>query len=90
MFYNTSYVYFQGVNVLNQSNVSVVALIIAISAIFISTCNGNPSPNSLCEPGVVEEMPPHIRKVCMALKNSNNLSSALNAYIENEAQGENF
>lgn len=64
----------------------VIALTIMIVANVISTCNGSPSPNSLCDPGVVEEMPPHIRKVCLALKNSNNLSSALNAFIENEAQ----
>lgn len=41
----------------------------------------------LCEPGILEEMPPHIRKVCVALENSNQLSNALNAYIRNEAAG---
>lgn len=43
---------------------------------------------ALCEPGVVDEMPQHIKKVCLALENSNQLSSALNAYIRNEAAGE--
>lgn len=41
----------------------------------------------LCEPGVLEDMPPHIKKVCLALENSNQLSTALNAYIRNEAAG---
>lgn len=41
----------------------------------------------LCEPGILEEMPPHIKKVCNALENSNQLSTALNAYIRNEAAG---
>lgn len=45
----------------------------------------NPPP--LCEPGIIEEMPPHIKKVCLALENSNQLSTALNAYIKNEAAG---
>lgn len=42
---------------------------------------------ALCEPGILAEMPPHIRKVCLALENSNQLSSALNQYIHNEAAG---
>lgn len=41
----------------------------------------------LCEPGILEEMPQHIKKVCNALENSNQLSTALNAYIRNEAAG---
>lgn len=42
---------------------------------------------ALCEPGVMESMPAHIRKVCVALENSNQLSNALNTYIHNEAAG---
>ena len=42
----------------------------------------------LCEPTILEEMPTHIKKVCIALENSNQLSKALNAYISNEAAGE--
>uniref|UniRef100_T1H7G4 Uncharacterized protein n=1 Tax=Megaselia scalaris TaxID=36166 RepID=T1H7G4_MEGSC len=34
--------------------------------------------------GVIEEMPPHIKKVCLALENSNQLSNALSAYLKNE------
>lgn len=37
--------------------------------------------------GVIEEMPTHIKKVCLALENSNQLSSALTQYIRNEAAG---
>lgn len=32
-------------------------------------------------------MPTHIKKVCLALENSNQLSSALTQYIRNEAAG---
>lgn len=42
---------------------------------------------ALCEPGILDEMPQHIRKVCLALENSNQLSTALNAYIRNQAAG---
>lgn len=37
--------------------------------------------------GVFEEMPKHIKKVCMALENSYELSAALSQYIRNEAAG---
>lgn len=37
--------------------------------------------------GVYEEMPKHIKKVCMALENSYELSAALSTYIRNEAAG---
>ncbi|SPP83308.1 dromyosuppressin [Drosophila guanche] len=39
----------------------------------------------LCQSGIIEEMPQHIRKVCMALENSDQLTSALKSYINNEA-----
>lgn len=45
------------------------------------------APPPLCAAGIVEEMPPHIRKVCQALENSDQLSSALKSYINNEASG---
>ena len=41
----------------------------------------------LCEPGIIEEMPTQIKKVCLALENSNQLSSALNQYIRSETAG---
>lgn len=44
----------------------------------------------ICEPEILEEMPPHIKKVCTALVNSNKLSLALNQYIRNEASGDLF
>lgn len=53
----------------------------------LNSCNGTPTVPGLCEPGLIDEMPPHIKKVCLALENSNELSSALSAYIKNEAQG---
>jgi hypothetical protein len=69
----------------------IVTLCIAMFAIAQSFSTPLPlnSANAppLCEPGIVEEMPQHIKKVCMALENSNQLSSALNQYIRNEAAG---
>ena len=37
--------------------------------------------------GIIEEMPLRIKKVCMALGNSFELSAALTQYIRNEAAG---
>lgn len=55
--------------------------------------NGNngvaavPMP-AICEPGFVEKMPAHIRKVCAALDSAAQLSSALYAYLHNQHAGE--
>lgn len=74
-----------------QDQVVIVTVFVAIFA--IAQTSSTPLPlNSanippLCEPGIIEEMPVHIRKVCLALENSNQLSSALNQYIRNEAAG---
>ncbi|CRK89774.1 CLUMA_CG003426, isoform A [Clunio marinus] len=68
-----------------------VLITICLALLVITQSSSTPLPlnsaNSppLCEPGIVEEMPPHIKKVCLALENSNQLSSALNQYIRNEA-----
>lgn len=74
-----------------QDQIVIVTVLVAIVAIAQSSANPLPlnSANTppLCEPGIIEEMPPHIRKVCLALENSNQLSSALNQYIRNEAAG---
>lgn len=45
------------------------------------------STPAICEPGVLEEMPQHIKRVCIALENSNQLSSTLNEYIRSQALG---
>lgn len=66
--------------------ISFVALIL-LSVANVSTAKEIISTPALCEPGVYESMPPHIRKVCLALENSNQLSNALNTYIHNEAAG---
>lgn len=74
-----------------QDQAIIVTVIVAVFA--IAHCSSTPLPlNSanvppLCEPGILEEMPTHIKKVCLALENSNQLSSALNQYIRNEAAG---
>ncbi|EDW83409.1 uncharacterized protein Dwil_GK22333 [Drosophila willistoni] len=50
-----------------------------------SSCQAATQATPLCQAGIVEEMPVHIKKVCMALENSDQLTSALKSYINNEA-----
>lgn len=70
-----------------QSIIIVLVAIIALTFTNVS-CNKEVSNRPpLCEPEILEDMPPHIKKVCIALENSNQLSNALNAYIRNEANG---
>lgn len=63
----------------------IVATVILALIIFATVGSKAASTPPICEPGVLEEMPQHIRKVCIALENSNKLSNALNTYIQNEA-----
>lgn len=66
--------------------VAFIALI-ALSMSNVTSAKEVISAPPICEPGVLEEMPQHIKKVCIALENSNQLSTALNAYIRSEAAG---
>lgn len=59
-------------------------LLIVLSANVMATEEILSTP-AICEPGVLEEMPQHIKRVCIALKNSNQLSSTLNEYIRSQA-----
>ncbi|XP_013111411.2 dromyosuppressin [Stomoxys calcitrans] len=64
-----------------------IVAILVCSLVFVSvltTCYAS-TVAPLCQPGIIEEMPPHIKKVCMALENSDQLTSALKTYINNEA-----
>lgn len=74
-----------------QEQIVVVAVLLAAFAIAQSSSSPLPLNSAnippLCEPGIIEEMPIHIKKVCLALENSNQLSTALNQYIRNEAAG---
>lgn len=71
-----------------QSQVIVTVFLFAmLTLLSCVACSKEISTPPLCEPGILEEMPQHIRKVCVALENSNQLSNALNAYIRNEAAG---
>lgn len=74
-----------------QDQVVIVTVCVVILAIAQSSSTPLPLNSAnippLCEPGIIEEMPAHIKKVCLALENSNQLSTALNQYIRNEAAG---
>lgn len=76
-----------------QQEKLIFATILAIVVVYSAqTISANPvvsdSMPPICEPGILEEMPPHIKKVCSALENSARLNYALNSYIRNEAPGE--
>ncbi|XP_017083986.1 dromyosuppressin [Drosophila eugracilis] len=62
-----------------------VACCLAIVILAVSNTRAAVQGPPLCQNGIVEEMPPHIRKVCQALENSDQLSTALKSYINNEA-----
>lgn len=64
--------------------VALIALSFTSAAVAKEVVSATPA---LCEPGILDEMPQHIKKVCVALENSNQLSTALNAYIRNQAAG---
>ncbi|XP_016940171.1 dromyosuppressin [Drosophila suzukii] len=63
----------------------LVACCLALVLLAVSSTGAAVQGPPLCQTGIVEEMPPHIRKVCQALENSDQLSSALKSYINNEA-----
>lgn len=72
----------------------IVATVLAVIFTIAQISSANPiqmdnaiNMPPICEPEILEEMPPHIKKVCTALVNSNKLSLALNQYIRNEASG---
>lgn len=71
-------------------NVQVVVFS-CFAVVLLSVCVHSSQPGTqapLCQPGILEEMPQHIKKVCQALENSDQLTSALKSYINNEASGE--
>jgi len=52
-----------------------VACCLAIVLLAVSNTRAAVQGPPLCQSGIVEEMPPHIRKVCQALENSDQLTS---------------
>ncbi|XP_016981408.1 dromyosuppressin [Drosophila rhopaloa] len=62
-----------------------VACCLAIVLLAVATTGAATQGPPLCQAGIIEEMPPHIRKVCQALENSDQLTTALKSYINNEA-----
>lgn len=76
-----------------SSSQNIISALFLAGLVIMATINhasAAPQPSPLCEPGIIEEMPPHIKKVCMALENSNQLSNALSAYLKNEASALNL
>ncbi|XP_037929464.1 dromyosuppressin-like [Teleopsis dalmanni] len=68
-----------------MSSQTVAAVAIAVIFLTIMQFSMGATVAPLCQPGIIEEMPPHIKKVCMALENSDQLTTALKSYINNEA-----
>uniref|UniRef100_U5ESF3 Putative dromyosuppressin n=1 Tax=Corethrella appendiculata TaxID=1370023 RepID=U5ESF3_9DIPT len=70
-----------------QSQIKIVLLCTMIITISIIGCQASATAiPPLCGDGLLDEMPPRIKRVCAALENSNQLAEALNAYIRKEAQ----
>lgn len=69
--------------------ISFFALIV-LSVVQLSAANEIPSTPAICEPGVLGSMAPHIRKDCMPLENSNELSNEESGYITDEDYGKWF
>lgn len=65
-----------------QREVTMIILGSVLVLALMHTVNASPA---LCQPPVIEEMPPTIKKVCIALENSNQLSNALTQYLRSEA-----
>ncbi|KAL7730865.1 hypothetical protein ACLKA6_003621 [Drosophila palustris] len=63
----------------------VCCFAIVLLAVCVHSTQAASQAAPLCAPGIVNEMPEHIKKVCSALDNSIQLSSALTSYINNEA-----
>ena len=76
----------------HHSMSSQTAMIVMLALTFLSLLHVSvisaTTMAPLCQPGIIEEMPPHIKKVCMALENSDQLTTALKTYINNEAASE--
>lgn len=70
---------------------SKLAILIITTFITLSTmlrsCSAAPQPTSVCDPAVIDDMPAHIKKVCIALENSSELVNAMRLYLRNEAAG---
>ncbi|KAL5273374.1 Ms family protein [Megaselia abdita] len=69
----------------SQRIISAIFLAGLVILATINSASAAPQTSPLCEPGIIEEMPPHIKKVCLALENSNQLTNALSTYLKNEA-----
>ena len=68
-----------------QSQIMIGFVCTILVLVSIIGCTSTTVIPPLCENGLVDEMPPRIRRICAALENSNQLAEALNAYIRKEA-----
>lgn len=87
---NMEFICFDRFSQIKMEYQMIVVAFVALVAVSVSNVSASKeilNTPALCEPSVIESMPPHIRKVCLALENSNQLSSALNQYIHKEAAG---
>uniref|UniRef100_A0A1B0DDV0 Uncharacterized protein n=1 Tax=Phlebotomus papatasi TaxID=29031 RepID=A0A1B0DDV0_PHLPP len=57
-----------------------VLLLLLVALVVVQT---SPVPQ-LCDPTIVEDLPPNIKKVCKVLEDSNHFSNLLSAYLRGE------
>ncbi|XP_055641320.1 dromyosuppressin [Toxorhynchites rutilus septentrionalis] len=70
---------------LSTRTTSLFICVVIMMSICRSTCRATTAVPPICENALLDEMPQRIKKVCVALENSNQLAEALNAYIRKEA-----
>ncbi|EDW15607.1 dromyosuppressin [Drosophila mojavensis] len=68
-----------------MSHVQLLAICFLAIVLLVVCAHSAATPAPLCQPGIVDEMPQHIKKVCLALENSDQLNTVLKSYINSEA-----
>lgn len=66
--------------------VVIITAFVAFLAV-LQSCSAAPQASTVCDPAVVDDMPAHIKKACIALENSGELMNALRLYLRNEVAG---
>ncbi|XP_034485717.1 dromyosuppressin [Drosophila innubila] len=61
----------------------VCCFAIILLAVCVPSTQASAEP--ICQPGILDEMPQNIRKVCSALESNDQLSTFLKSYINNQA-----
>lgn len=64
--------------------IAATVTLIAVVVLAMITDRAMGMPPAQCNPGLLDEVPPRIRKVCMALSTLYELGSAMENYIDDK------